>query len=114
MLQFDDLASFEILFEIQNVPDVGAAETVDRLIVVSDHAQVSMTGGQQVDQLVLRMVGILIFINQNILKPRLIFAQDIGIFSKQAHRFKQNVIKIHAVGFFQFFLIKMINLSDLA
>src|SRR5437868_8536144 len=54
----------EILVEVEDVSYVGAAPTVDRLIVVADNADISMLAAEQLDQLVLRTVGVLVLVHQ--------------------------------------------------
>ena len=42
LLQLDDLGVGVVLLEVEDVADVGAAEAVDRLVVVADHRQVAV------------------------------------------------------------------------
>ena len=45
--------------------DLGAAEAVDRLVVVPDHGQVPLLAGEQLQQPVLGVVGVLVLVHQD-------------------------------------------------
>ena len=66
LLQADDPGVGKVLFELENVADVGAAPGVDALVLVAHRADVFVLAGQQLHQLVLRAVGVLIFVDQHI------------------------------------------------
>ena len=73
----DDFRARKIALEPQNVVDVGAAPAVDRLIVVADAADVAMPGGEQPQPQILDVVGVLIFVDQDVAEAALIlFEQD--------------------------------------
>ena len=55
--------------------DVGAPEAVDALGIVAHHTDVFVHGAQQLDDLVLRRIGILVFIDQDVFEFPLVFAQ---------------------------------------
>ena len=56
----------KILLELQNVADVGAAPRVDALVLVAHRADVLVLAGQQLHQLVLRPVGVLVLVDEQI------------------------------------------------
>ncbi len=60
------------LLIVQDVIDIGAAEFVDRLVIISHHTQVPVTGSQKTDQLELCRVGILILIYHDVAETFLI------------------------------------------
>src|ERR1700751_3828071 len=66
LLQSNRPASLKILFELENVFDVSAAPTINRLILVADNAHVATGPRQQLHQLVLWPVCILVFIDQDV------------------------------------------------
>ena len=106
-------AALEILFKIQDVLDIGAAETVDRLVVVADDAEVAVAGRQQADQPVLGVVGVLVLVDQDIAEALLIVSQDIRIVGQQTDGLEEDVVKIHAVALFQLILVQAIDFGDL-
>ena len=53
-----------IVLESQDVFDFGAAKTINRLVIVSDDAEIAMPLRERFDDPILGAVGVLIFINQ--------------------------------------------------
>ena len=66
LLEPDDLRAREILLEAQDVGDLGAAPGIDRLVVVADAAKVAARLGEQFQPFVLALVGILIFVDEDV------------------------------------------------
>src|SRR4051794_21056616 len=66
LLEPHDDSVGEIFVEVEDVADVRAPPTVDRLIVVADHADIPMLAAEELDQLVLRAIGVLIFVYQDV------------------------------------------------
>ena len=66
LLQLDHRGVGEVVLEIEDVADVGVAEAVDRLIVVADHHQVAVLGGEQLQQPVLGVVGVLVLVDEDV------------------------------------------------
>ena len=66
LLEPDDLRAGEVLLEAQDVGDLGAAPGVDRLVVVADAAEVAARLGEQFSQSYWRLVGVLIFVDQDV------------------------------------------------
>ena len=64
--QADYLAIRVILLEIQDVLDLRAAESVDGLGIVSDHADIAVKHRQLPQNDILREVGVLILVHHNI------------------------------------------------
>ena len=98
-----------IFFEIQNIADVCATPSVNALVRVADHAQVAVLRRQPPGQGILRVVGVLILIDQNITEPLLIFLQDERILFEQTNRHIHQIVEIHGVVGDQLFLIKFVN-----
>ena len=57
-----------IVFEIQNVFDSDAGRTVNRLIIVPDDAQVAVTCCEGSHDFVLGVVGVLVFVDQDVVE----------------------------------------------
>ena len=66
LLQADDAGLGKVLLELQDVADVGAAPGVDALVLIADRADVVLAARQHAHQLVLRAVGVLILVNQDV------------------------------------------------
>ena len=67
--------------------------------------------GQHPHQLVLRAVGVLVFIYKNVLKAPVVIIPHRGDSLQQAHGFKQKVIKIERVRLSQLFAIFLVNVG---
>jgi hypothetical protein len=166
-LEPDDLSAREVFLEAQDVIDLGAAPTVDRLVVVADAADVfegarrgrgiraglipglgrkpaspeSMiaVGGygfrarafgaprndvgawggtralpQQPQPQILRDVGVLVLVHQNVLEPRLVLPQHLGLLAEQPDAFQQQVAEVGGVEHLQPVLERRIELLALA
>ena len=78
LLEPDDLRRREILLEAQDVADLGAPPAVDRLVVVADAAEIAMALRQQPQPQILRDVGVLILVDQDVAEALLILGEDVG------------------------------------
>ena len=56
----------EVALEVEDVADVGTAERVDRLVGVADHAEVAVPRRQELRDAVLRVVGVLVLVDQQV------------------------------------------------
>ncbi len=72
LLQLDHVAVRELALELGHVGGVGAAEGVDRLVVVADREQRRVRAGEQLQPAVLQRVGVLEFVDQDVLEAVLI------------------------------------------
>ncbi len=86
VLQSDDFRPREHLVKAQDVLHFGSAPTVDRLVVITDDAQVFMRANQRFNQAELNAVGVLIFVNLHIQKSLLPPSQNFREFVEQLHR----------------------------
>ena len=93
------------MLEIQDVPDVGAAPAIDRLIFVAHHADIAVLFGQQPHQVVLRAVGVLILVDHHVAEPPVVRLARGLVMLQQAHRFQQQVVEIQRVGVAQRLLV---------
>ena len=99
-------------FKIQNVADIGSPEAVDRLVVVSDYAEISVFSGEETDQLKLRVVGILILVDHDIAETVLIRTKHLVVGVEQLHGQHEQVVKVHRVVLAQSPLILVISVRD--
>ncbi len=77
------MGSWISFFKLQNIGNGCSSKLVNRLIIITYHADVFGLGGQKFYQLVLGIVGILIFIHQNVFEFLLIGSQDLwALFEK--------------------------------
>jgi hypothetical protein len=104
-LQANDFRAGEIALEPEDVADLGAAPAVDGLIVIADAADVAMLAREQAQPQILRDIGVLVFVNQQVPELPLIPRQDLGLLRKQRDRMQQQVAEIAGVQRAQSFLI---------
>ena len=105
------VAPGKVLLETQDVRDLGAAPRIDRLVVVADAAQISPRLGKQLQPFVLALVGVLIFVDEQIAEAVAVPAQDVGVGAKDAQHVEQQVAKIAGVQGLQALLILRIELG---
>ena len=75
----DVCASGKSLLEVEDVPDVGAAPAVDGLVVVAHDAEVAVAAGEQLHELVLRAVGVLVLVDEDVLELAAVLLQLVRI-----------------------------------
>ncbi len=120
LLQQDRARVREILLELDDVADAGAAEGVDGLVGVADDAQLARldTGvgwrDQLADQLVLRVVGVLVLVDQHVPEAAPVVLGHGGQPLQQRDRLHDQVVEVERVGRAQPGLVDAVDLGDLA
>ena len=115
LFQTDHPGTPVLLFKAENILNRCAPEPVDTLVVVTHHADIFVSAGQQAGQQVLDMVGVLILVHQHILEFALIVAAHVLVFLQQPHCDTDDIIKIQRVILLQTGLILLIgpgNMQD--
>ncbi len=85
LVEHDDRGIGEGPLELQDVPYVGAPPAVDRLVGVAHHGDV-VVGARQLDhELVLRPVGVLVLVDQNVRKAVLVRGEHVRVLPEQPH-----------------------------
>ena len=79
LLEPDDLRAGKVLLEAQDVGDLGAAPGIDRLVVVADAAEVAARLGEQLQPHVLRLVGVLIFVDEDVVEALAVVLEHVGV-----------------------------------
>ena len=95
LLQFEDHRRGVVFLERKDVLDLGPAERIDRLRVVAHDADLRMGLRQAADNRVLRIVGVLILVHQNIAELLLITGQHVGAVAQQDVGLQQQVVEVH-------------------
>lgn len=75
LFQFDRRRIGIVPREVDDVADIGTAPGVNTLVGIADDADIAPAGGQYLGQGILGMVRILIFVDQDILEPGLVFSR---------------------------------------
>ncbi len=112
LLEANDRRVAVIVLEIEDVPNVRPAPTVDRLVLVADHADVVVLLAQQAHQLVLAAVGVLIFVDHQVRNPPVIQLPGSLVVVEQADRFQQQVVEIKRVGVAQRLFVLLVEHRD--
>ena len=101
LLQLHHLELRKIHRQLPQVIERGAAPAVDALVVVahSGEAGVGLAGvaHQQLEQVVLRGVGVLVFVHQHIGQCLLPFGAHVGVVLQKFQRQADQVVKVHAL-----------------
>ena len=84
LLELDDRRVRVVALEVEDVPDVGAAPAVDRLVVVADDGEVAVLRGERPDPEVLRPVRVLVLVDVEVAPAILVAGEDVGRLVEQA------------------------------
>ena len=76
LLELHDGRRRVVALEVEDVAYVGAAPAVDRLVVVTDDAQILVRGGEALDPQILRPVGVLVLVHVEIAPAVLVALQN--------------------------------------
>jgi len=113
-----------VLLELDDVADRRAAERVDGLVGVADDAQLAGGHGvsgralgqrgpdQLLDQLVLRDVGVLVLVDEDVPEPAPVVLGRVGERLQEVHRRHDEVVEVHRVGLPQAALVCRVGLRD--
>ena len=112
LLQFDHLCARECLLKTQDIFDIGAAEPVDRLVIISHDTDVAVFRRKQADQLKLHRICILVLVHHDIAEAVLIILQDLLLCLEELDRLYEEIIEIQGIILFQAFLILHIEFPD--
>ncbi len=97
-LEAEDLAALVALGEAQDVVEVGAAEGVDGLGIVTDDHDVALGSEHGVDDVGLEPVGVLVLVDQDVAVARGEPAPDIGVAFEKEEPVEQQIVEIHEIG----------------
>ena len=81
-LQLEELGVGIAVLKSKDIAYIGSAEGIDGLRVIPDYADIILRLGELFDNEILRIVGVLILIDQHILKNILIVAQRLRVLMK--------------------------------
>ena len=101
------------MLKVEDIADIRPSELVDRLIIVSDHAQISVFSCKQPDEPELNCIRILILIYHDVSEPLLIVLQHIRLRLQKLHGLYKKVVKIQRVVRLELRLVLPIYLRDL-
>ena len=112
LLQLHDMRAREVTLEVEDVRDVRAAEAVDRLVVVADHADVALLACEQLQQPVLRVVGVLVLVDQDPAEGLPVALCNVGEQLQHVHRPEQQVVEVERVHLVDPLLVQVVHVGD--
>ena len=95
LLELKGLRRGVVLAEGEDVLNLRATERVDTLGIVAHHAHPAVLHREAADDDILRIVGVLILIHEDVLELLLILRQHLGAVAQQDVGLQQQVIEIH-------------------
>ncbi len=110
-LEADDLRAGKIALEAQDVADLGAAPAIDRLVVIAHAAEIAPALGQQAQPEILRDIGILVFVDQDVAELLLVLRQDRRLGGEERQVVQQQIAEIAGVQRGQTLLIGAVELE---
>ncbi|MCY1528504.1 hypothetical protein D9M68_636100 [compost metagenome] len=97
LLQLDDLERRVVDRQLLQVVQRGAAPAVDRLVVVAHRRELAALAGQRLEHFVLRGVGVLVFVDQDVAQHGLPLRAHLGELVQQLQRHADEVVEVHAL-----------------
>ncbi|VWX46794.1 conserved hypothetical protein [Micrococcus sp. 116] len=111
LLELDGDGVREVLLELDDVADVRAAERVDGLVRVADDGQLAAGGlhalgvarraGEEPDQAVLCVVGVLVLVHEDVAEPAAVVVQHARERLEHVDRHADQVVEVQGVGLAQ-------------
>ena len=122
LLEQNRLGTDKVFFELDDVANVGTAKRIDRLVAVANHGEtcrrqhfagasihVAEFGrhglGQFANKGILRVVGVLVFVDQNVAKLALVLSGNLREIAEQKDRLRDEVVEVEGVVALEFALV---------
>ena len=118
LLEHDRASARVVALELLDVADGRTAEGVDRLIGITDHAQLTCRQGRRIDpdelldEHVLRVVGVLILVDHDVPETATVVLGNIREELKQGNRAGDQVIEVEGIRALQTSLILAVRLGE--
>ena len=128
LLQQDRVGVRVVLLEVRNIADIRATEGINGLVGVTHHGQLSRGHGVRVGaavrrclrvgadqfthQLVLSVVGVLVFVHEDVAELAAVVVCDFGELLQQEDGAANQVVKVEGVGGAQTLCVDGVNLRD--
>ena len=94
LLEGDQLGVGEVLLEAEDVADVGVAPRVDRLVGVSDDAEVAVASGELLGDLVLGDVGVLELVDHDVDVAVAVAFGYVGVLAQERVSLEDEVVEV--------------------
>ena len=112
LLERDRACLGEVALELQDVADVGATEGVDRLVGIADRADVVMVLGEELQQAVLRVIRVLVLVDEDVPEGVLPVLSSIREVLQDLHGQHQHVVEVDGVRGGELALVQLVRLGN--
>ncbi len=112
LLERHDEAIGEVLLEVEDVAQIGAAPAIHGLVGVAHDAEVPVLLGQKLDDAVLGAVGVLVFVHEHVRPERPVPRERLGRGLEEPDYEQQQVVEVHAADGAQAVFVRAIELGD--
>ncbi len=109
VLQVDDFGVRPIVLEVQDVRHIGAAPSVNRLIVIPHDTEISVSQRQVFGDPILAAVGVLVFVDEHMIVVGRFFVADRGVLVEQRFGLQQQIVEVHRPASSQGILVATIG-----
>ena len=109
LLQLDHGGIGEVLLELHDVADVGSPPRVHRLIVVTHHRDLLVLLGEQLDQGVLSVVGVLVLVHQYLTKRVPVVSQPVREEPQHVDHAHDEIVEVHGIQVVERLLIAAVH-----
>ena len=106
------LGGGKVVLEFQDVADAGAAPSINRLVRVAGGADVLAAQCQAAGDHVLRVVGVLILVDQHVAEAVFEVRPEVRIVAEQEGRLEQQVVEVDRLLLFEQLLVDPIDPGD--
>jgi len=93
----DDAGAGKRLLEVEDVADIRSAPSVDRLVIVPDHHEVTVTPREQLDEPELGPVRVLILIHEDEREPLTVPIEQLWITLEELDGLHQQIVEVERV-----------------
>ena len=88
------------MLEVQDVPQVGSAPLVDRLVWVADHAEI-VVSREVANEQVLRTIGVLVLVDHHVAELLRVALAHGRRLLEELHRLEEQIVEVERVGLFE-------------
>ncbi|MFT3786786.1 MAG: hypothetical protein QM770_11565 [Tepidisphaeraceae bacterium] len=112
LLKLDDVDLRIVALEVEDVPQVRAAPGVDALVGVADDANVAVLGRQRVREEVLGAIGVLVLVDEDVLKAVLELGQDVRVIAQCEDGADEQVVEVERGRLGEHLLVLRVDAGD--
>ena len=112
LLQLDDAQGGIVFLQVAQIGRAGAAPGIDGLVVVAHRGDSGAVAGQQLHHLVLAIVGVLVFVDEQVAEALLPALVCFCICLEQFHRQTDEIVEVYRLISAQRFLVARVEQGD--